>query len=293
MNVTFRCGLVVLLSLASCVASAVSSSAQSGTTRGHDGLPIYFEVHGSGEDFLFLGPGTALPRAMGVAPGVKPLAGAAKMMEAAKQQYIDALGDDYRLIFIDYPGPEPKMYTLTPGTVARDYLAIADAAGAETFAYAGFSWGCVTGLQLALRTERLTALVCGGFPVIDGVYEDMLRVTRAMSEKPTSIYGLPALAALESGRQFYTYYQALRSFDDRAVQETLKVPRLSWIGDADQPTLDGEKLTHMGEVVVRTKAELEAAGWDVLILPGRNHLDAGAPDVQVPVIEKWLAEISR
>ena len=282
-------GLVIVV----CLASSVASSAQSGTARGHDGLPIYFEVHGSGDEFLFLGPGTALPRAMGVTPGVKPLEGAAQMMAAAKQVYIGALADDYRLILIEYPGPEPKMYTLTPGTVARDYLAIADAAGAETFAYAGFSWGCVTGLQLALRTERMTALVCGGFPVIDGVYQDMLRVTRSMSEKPTSIYGLPALAALENGRQFYTYYQGLRSFDDRAALQALSIPRLSWIGDADQPTLDGEKLTHMGQVVVGTKAELEAAGWDVLILPGRNHLDAGAPEVQVPVIKNWLAEISR
>ncbi len=290
MMVESRWMLCLLLAMGAVVAPG---SAQTHKALAHDGLEIYYEVHGSGDEFLFLGPGTALPRAMGVAPGVKPLEGAATMMEAAKQSYIDGLGEDYRLIFVDYPGPEPKMYTLTPGTVARDYLAIADAAGAETFAYAGFSWGCVTGLQLALRTERLTALVCGGFPVIDGVYEDMLRVTRSMSEKPTSIYGLPAIAALENGRQFYTYYQGLRSFDDRAIQEALSIPRLTWIGDADQPTLDGEKLTHMGEVVVRTKAELETYGWDVLILPGRNHLDAGAPNVQIPVIKQWLAEISR
>lgn len=47
-------------------------------------------------------------------------------------------------------------------------------------------------------------------------------------------------------------------------------------------------LGHMGEIIMRNKAELEQAGWDVQILPGKNHLDGGAPDVQVPVIKRWL-----
>lgn len=44
----------------------------------------------------------------------------------------------------------------------------------------------------------------------------------------------------------------------------------------------------MGEVIIRNRGELETAGWDVKILPGRNHLDAAAPDVQVQVIDDWL-----
>jgi len=216
-----------------------------------------------------------------------------EMMRVAKQAYIDALGEEYRIIFIEYPGIEPKMFTLTPGSVARDYLAIADAAGAETFAYAGFSWGCVTGLQLALRTDRMRALVCGGFPVMDGIYEDMRTTTRTMSEGAASIYGMPAVFAPESGRQFYTYYLGLQSFDDRAIQGALKMPRLSWIGDQDLPTLNGKPLTHMGKVIIDTREELEQAGWDVQIIPGKNHLDGGAPDVQVPVIRNWLRKNDR
>ena len=73
------------------------------------------------------------------------------------------------------------MYTLTPAAVARNYLAVADAAGIDRFAYAGYSWGCVTGLQLALRSDRLLALVCGGCLAMDGPYDVMLAVTRAMS----------------------------------------------------------------------------------------------------------------
>src|SRR5687767_6928196 len=75
----------------------------------HDGTEIRFRVAGSGNRFLFLGPASASASDTG-----------------AMRPWIDGLGKDYRLIFIDYPS-EPKMYTLTPAAVARDYLAIADA----------------------------------------------------------------------------------------------------------------------------------------------------------------------
>ena len=275
--------------LALCLAAA-PAVAGAGWAVAHDGSSVYFEVHGDGEKFLFLGPGTAGPRAVAALPGQELMPEVFEMLARAKQAYIDALGSKYRLIFIEYPGIEPKLYTLTPAAVARDYLAIADAAGAREFAYAGFSWGCVTGLQLALRTDRMKALVCGGFPVMDGIYDDMLRTTRAMADGPATLYGLETNSP-ENGRQFQTYYEGLQSFDDRAIQGALKIPRLTWIGDRDLPTLNGKPLTHMGRLVIRNRQELEAQGWDVRIVPDKNHLDGGAPDVQVAVIDEWLSEV--
>ena len=289
----FRCAVHLLAGALTLGLLATPALAEAGQAVAHDGSSIYFEVHGSGDRFLFLGPGTAAPRAIPAAPGQPPLiAEVAETLARYKQAYIDALGSKFRLIFIEYPGNEPKLYTLTPAAVARDYLAIADAAGAEEFAYAGFSWGCVTGLQLALRTDRMTALACGGFPVLDGIYEDMLTTTRAMASGPASLYGLEANSP-ENGRQFLTYYEGLQSFDDRLIQDALDIPRLNWIGDQDLPTLNGEPLTHMGQLIVRSRAELEAAGWDVKIIPGKNHLDGGAPDVQAAVIDEWLSGVFR
>ena len=268
-------------------------AAESGQAIAHDGSSIYFEVHGSGDRFLFLGPGTAAPRVMPAAPGVPPPSKElSEMLALFKQVYIDTLSSKFRLIFIEYPGNEPKLYTLTPGAVARDYLAIADAAGAGKFAYAGFSWGCVTGLQLALRTDRMTALICGGFPVMDGIYEDMLATTRTMARGPATLYGLESDSP-ENGRQYQTYYEGLQRFDDRLIQGALDMPRLSWIGDQDQPTLNGKSLTHMGQLIMGTRTELEAAGWDVRIIPGKNHLDGGAPDVQATLIDEWLTAVFR
>jgi hypothetical protein len=44
----------------------------------------------------------------------------------------------------------------------------ARAAGAERFAYYGYSWLALSGLQLAIRTDRLAALVMGGFDDLVG-----------------------------------------------------------------------------------------------------------------------------
>ena len=82
-----------------------------------------------------------------------------------------------------HPAPD----TLTPDNVAADLLAIADSAGPDKFAYYGYSWLAFSGLQLALRTDRLWALVMGGYPPMGGPYQAMLAVTRAahaMSSQP-------------------------------------------------------------------------------------------------------------
>src|SRR5882724_1166490 len=107
-----------------------------GTAIAHDGTQIHFEVLGDQGPFVLLTHATA---ELGD--------------RTAQRAYASLLGQDYRLIFIQYPG-EPKLYTLTPAAVTRDYLAIVDAAGADRFYYYGYSFGCVTGLQLALRTDR-------------------------------------------------------------------------------------------------------------------------------------------
>ena len=75
--------------------------------------------------------------------------------------------------------PTRRPDTLTPDALAADALAIADAAGAATFAWYGYSWLALTGLQVALRTDRLWALAMGGYPPLDGPYAAMLDVTRA------------------------------------------------------------------------------------------------------------------
>lgn len=252
----------------------------SGTAQAHDGTSIRFTVAGGSGDqeanrdqarWLFLGP----PAGSASDP-------------AAMAPWIEGLGREYRLIFIDYPG-EPKMYTLTPAAVARDYLAVADAAGAARFAYYGYSWGAVTGLQLALRTDRVIALVAGGFPMVNGPYAAMLETCRTMEAGRVKFGALDLPWAPEAARQFVTYYEGLRTFDDRAAQSRLTCSRLLFAGTADDIALNGAVVTRIGQTVIDTRSELERLGWDVQLLDGLDHLGAAAPTVVAPVIREWLA----
>ena len=61
---------------------------------------------------------------------------------------------------MDYPPAEirnsqSKAVTdaFTPEHVCADILTVADMEGANSFAYYGYSWGGVVGLQLATRTN--------------------------------------------------------------------------------------------------------------------------------------------
>ena len=83
----------------------------------------------------------------------------------------EGLTSSYRVVMMDYPSAELResrspavIEAFTPDRVSADILAVADAVGADRFAIYGFSWGGVAALQLAIRTDRLTALICGGRP---------------------------------------------------------------------------------------------------------------------------------
>jgi pimeloyl-ACP methyl ester carboxylesterase len=287
--------------------------------RLHDGSTIEVQVHGEG-------PALLLP----VNP--RPVEGlrAEELRRwgndpALGRSLIDGLADAYRVVAFDYEGQVlevPKPDTLTPDNLARDFLAVADSAGAARFAWYGYSWLALAGLQLALRSDRVAALVMGGFPPIDGPYAEFLRVTTAthdMASAPSSARqgaaGDAATAAPASEpapasspeeldwstvevtlseaqtRQFVTLYQALQGFDDRAAQARLACPRLCFAGSAD----DIDYAERWGGVRVRVaapllerRAELERYGWDVRVLDGLDHTQAMQAAAVLPILRPWL-----
>ena len=141
--------------------------------RLHDGSSIAVEVHGRGPTVLLPvnpkpveGPQAEEMRRWGADP-------------ALGRTLIDGLSDAFQVVAFDYEGhvlQVPKPDTLTPANLAADLLAVADAAGAERFAYYGYSWLALAGLQLAVRSDRVAALAMGGFPALDGPYAQMLQV---------------------------------------------------------------------------------------------------------------------
>ena len=276
--------------------------------RLHDGNTVAVAIHGDGPSVLLPvnpqpveGPQAEELRRWGVDP-------------ALGRSLIDGLSDAFQVAAFDYENhvlQVPKPDTLTPANVAADLLAVAGAAGADRFAYYGYSWLALAGLQLAVRTDRLTALAMGGFPPLDGPYEAMLRVTTATHELAVANAAAPSPPTEPSWqspdevdwsqvqvtlteaqtRQFVTLYQALQDFDDRAAQAQVGCPRLCLVGSADEITYDerwGGVHVSMADPIVTRRADLEALGWRVEVLEGLDHLQAMQATHVLPILRPWL-----
>jgi Predicted hydrolases or acyltransferases (alpha/beta hydrolase superfamily) len=234
---------------------------------------------------------------------------------------MDGLTNRYRVVAFDYEGyvrRDPKPDTLTADYIARDFLTIADAAGADVFAYYGYSWLAMAGMQLALRTDRLSALVMGGYPPLGGPYREMLQVTRAAlrmsldneakppeaeAEVPATIDTDPAdydwdnvkvTALPPQAKQFLTLYESLSVFDDHAAQSQLSCPRCCFAGSADRIEYNkswGEVTVDIARPLLQHRERLEALGWQVRVLDGLDHTAAMQPPAALPVLRAFLDSI--
>lgn len=275
----------------------------------HDGAKIDVEVSGSG-------PAILLP--------VNPIAITGKEAEekqkwgvdpALGRHLIDGLNDAFTALAFDYEGfrmQHPAAETLTPDNIAHDFLAVADAAGVGKFAYYGYSWLALCALQLGIRTDRLWALVMGAYPPIDGPYKEMWAVTKATydmalhpkkqaypaAQKSEDEYDWDSAELSLSGeqtKQFFTLYNALQDFDDRAAQSKLTCPRLCFVGSNDIQEYSekwGGVTVDMATPLVKKADELQRYGWDVRVLEGLDHISAMQPANVLPVIKTWLSSKS-
>ncbi len=263
----------------------------------HDGSTIEIEIEGAGPTLLLpvnpqpvTGPQAEEMRQYGIDP-------------ALGQSLIKGLSDAFRVVAFDYEGQclrTPKPDTLTPANTASDLLAVAGAAGADRFAYYGYSWLAMIGLQLAIRTDRLSALIMGGFPPLNGPYEEMLRVTTATYEMAIGARATPSADESEwsemtltrdQTRQFVTLYQALQGFDDRAAQAQITCPRLCFVGSADEIKYDqhwGNVTVSLAGPIVQGQTQLSDLGWDVQILEGLDHIQAMQAKQVLPIVRPWL-----
>lgn len=271
----------------------------------HDGAKIDIEISGTG-------PAILLP--------VNPVSLVGKEAEA-KQQWgvdpalgrhlIDGLTDTFTVIAFDYEGfrmQHPAAETLTPDNIAKDFLAVADAAGVKKFAYYGYSWLALCALQLGIRTNRLWAVIMGAYPPIDGPYKEMWAVTKATYEMTLhpekqdwpaaqtsdDQYDWDAVEVSLSGdqtKQFFTLYNKLQDFNDRAVQSKLTCPRLCFVGSKDIQEYSekwGGVTVDMATPLVKNSDELQKYGWDIRVLDGLDHISAMQPANALPVIKQWL-----
>jgi pimeloyl-ACP methyl ester carboxylesterase len=263
----------------------------------HDGSTLEIEIHGKGPALLLPVNPTPIegPQADELRKyGADPVLG---------RSLIGGVSDVFRVVAFDYEGHvlrTPKPTTLTPDNVVADLLAIADAAQADRFAYYGYSWLGMIGLQLAIRTPRLEALTMGGFPPIDGPYAEMLRVTTAAYQMAGGAQPAEAdewsTAGMSKGQtqQFVTLYQALQGFDDHTAQAQITCPRLCFVGSADEIQYGenwGNVFVSLAGPIVRERAQLEALGWEVRVLSGLDHMQAMQAAQVVPLLRSMADRI--
>ncbi len=261
----------------------------------HDASAIDIEVRGSGPTLLL--PVNPVPVEGTQADQMRQW-GADPALGRHRQ---DGLSGVARVVAFDSEGhlfAHPKLDTLTAANIVADIRSVADAVEAEAFAWYGYSWLAMAGLQLALSTDRLIGLAMGGYPPIDGPYAEMLQVTTIGSELATGVRtsgGEDAWASAylppDQAKQFMTLYEGLREFDDRAAQARLSIPRLCLVGSKDEiqygPTW-GDVFVSLAEPVVRNRAELEELGWEVHVLDGLDHTSAMQADHVVPILRSWV-----
>jgi pimeloyl-ACP methyl ester carboxylesterase len=194
--------------------------------------------------------------------------------------YYDQLTDSYRVVVIADPtdNSPANIASYTANRVCADVLAVADAAGVDRFAWYGFSFGSVVGLQLASRTDRLSALACGGWPPLGGQYAETLAYAEAEAAQGRTT---PAL----------TFYRSIRGWPEREAVSKFTCPRMAFAGNKDEFVAGAATRIRIGPLIAEHRAELERMGWTIQLVDGFGHGLGGRPDVIMPILRQFLDPI--
>lgn len=243
---------------------------------------VYYELHGRGAP-LMIGLPLMASHVEIFGPG----------SEAVLRGYLDRLTDRYRVLLIDYPSIGRSLdippHALTVERVCADLLGVATAAGFGRFAFWGYSWSGAVGLQLASRTDRLSALVVGGWPPLGAPYADILEVTRrrAANPEPSSLVVLRDAAQYA---QWTTYYESTGSWSDENEVTAVRCPRMVYYGARGDLVEAGLPL-RIASTIRSQRTRLETLGWRVAEIAGFGHDVAVHPEHVVPPVRAFLDEV--
>ena len=240
---------------------------------------VHFKVHGDGSPLLLGFPMMASHGEIFGAEGAAILRG-----------YLDRLTDRYRVLLVDYPSIG-KSDSIPPGEltadrVCADLLAVAARAGFDRFAYWGHSWGGAVGLQLASRTDRLSALVCSGWPPLGGPYAEVLQGARLQVANPPA-YAMAVLRDAGQYAQWVTFYESIEGWAEADAVARFACPRLAVVGSAGDSDAGGVAIPIASRIRAH-RAELEGMGWTVREIPDRDHSMCLDPAAIVPVVREFL-----
>lgn len=238
---------------------------------------VFYEVHGTGRPLLI-----ALPL----------MASHAEIFgdDALKAAYLSYLADAYRICLVDHPSigrsADIAPEDLTADRVCADLLSVADAAGFDRFAYFGYSWSGAVGLQLAARTDRLSALAIGGWPPLEAPYAAIHAATcDRIADVPPS--AMVILRSADQYRQWSTFYDSLAGWDEAAAVASIACPRFVIFG-GDGDLVESGHAVPIASTIRRTRPQLAALGWEVVELPGHGHDVVLRHDLIAPPLRRFL-----
>jgi pimeloyl-ACP methyl ester carboxylesterase len=248
-----------------------------------DGTEIYYEVRGRADGpTLFLGPPfTATPNELMAQAG----------MEDPTAAWVRGLGDDFRILVADLPrgvgqtgNPLGKDYS--PDAAVADLVAVLDASGTDRAAWVGYSYGGAQGIQLTCRTDRVSALVVGGWPALNQPFARLLEVTTAIAESlPAEGGGVDPELAWSS----VAFYAPLSEWPERAEVAKIAVPRMAFMGSEDTAdSLPKEYATPLADLLRNAEPELRELGWEIAYFEGEGHLGAVRAEVALPAVQDFL-----
>lgn len=194
-----------------------------------------------------------------------------------RTSFVEGLFEQYSVVVIESPSNAAVDLSelWTADRACAEVLNVAEAVGADRFAYYGYSWGGTLGLQLADRTDRLTALICGGWPALGAPYPGMAVYTEANAARDST------------GSIWATYYRSIAHWNERDAVSGIKCPRMAFAGSDDIIYADGI-IVPIGPLIAEHRDELEAMGWTVELIEGFDHELGRRPEVVVPMIREFL-----
>jgi pimeloyl-ACP methyl ester carboxylesterase len=253
--------------LLGCAGIAVVSplSADKLLAQGH----IRFEKHGAGPAVL-LGPPVRTTH-------IDPL-DPKGVVAGIRTGYLSRLVDRYTVVLMDFPPVTDEALkevvdSFSADRACADILDVADRAGIDRFAWCGYSFGGGVGLQLAARTKRLTALVCGSWSPLGWPYQVM----------PDVYAGAPR----DLGKSMFTYFKSIEKWPERESIAQIACPRLVLVGENDEVTQNGFTVK-IAEVVREHRSDLERLGWSVQFVSGMGHNLGSTSDVSAPLVRAFL-----
>ncbi len=157
-----------------------------------------------------------------------------------------------------------------------DLLAVCDAVGMRRFSVFGYSLTAAVAVWLARESDRVDAVVAGGFPFL-GDYSVLLE---DVHERIAELDGDPGF----DPRAALAFYEDLARMAPGGLLDGFAAPLLSFWGSDDEVLEAFEGRAHL-------EAGLRRRAVDFRVLEGTDHaMTALTIDAMLPAVVEWLSD---